>query len=575
MISCNFTNQDKKAEFIAATGIIGNSDGSVTVPLSLIPLAKSFEATLTQVDSEIRRLLIKTTDLSKIKTPHSLVTDQGNGGQFTAGSQTYYLVETANYLNLYNELMGEVEQVDVPVKLLSVIDAEEQQSTPADLQWPRLRMISRSRPLLTTFTLAETTFARKPNVVVIDSGINFNHSEFAGLETEDLYALPHFNGTYTDTSGHGTAVAGAVAGSSVGVHRHLRLLNCKVFDVNYKPNAIELGYALDACYAKFMQDPTVPMVVNCSWTVAKNSYLEGKFQDLLSAGITVVAAAGNSGIDVEFLTPAGMANVITVAASDKDDVGAGFNNFSQAAFAITTNVGLSVDIFAPGVDVYVPMFSSTSNFAKMSGSSVSAGFVSGAIAATLSVIPGSYEDTAKTSLLTYANKGVLLLDPDKFTAEQNRLVYLITSENQTAFETSAFYLGALTQDMPSVTSSISTVLDVHNYSASTSEQFTYSTVWKDTANSAVLNGAFQINNEGFFTLTNPSLTWQPDEKIRLVSFKIIATGDSGAIKFTTPELIFFATNPTVVESLEGDIVTALENVDNQSFFAAWVANRIK
>jgi hypothetical protein len=34
-------------------------------------------------------------------------------------------------------------------------------------------------------------------------------------------------------------------------------------------------------------------------------------------------------------------------------------------------------------------------------------------------------------------------------------------------------------------------------------------------------------------------------------------------------LIFFASNPDVVDSLTGDITTALENIDSQSFFAAW------
>jgi hypothetical protein len=577
MISISFSSEENKAAFLAASGLAANTDGTVTIPMSLIPLATAKQATVTQADQSIHRFLVKTNNIAGVQTPVTVVTSEGDSGVFTANGQSYYLVETQQGLDLYNELNGNVEQVDAPVKLLSEINSTVYSSLPAeDGQWARLRLVSRTRPLLTEFQLAQTSFTRKPNVVVIDSGINFAHSELAGLDTEHLFALSAFNGNTADESGHGTAVASLIAGSNIGVHRHLKLLSCKVFNKTYKPNAIELGQALDACYNRYIQDPTVPMVVNCSWGVAKNSYLEGKFQDLISAGIAVVAAAGNSGVDVAYLTPAGMTDVITVAASDKDDIAAGFNNFSVADFAITTNTGLQVDIFAPGVDVYIADYRSNADYAKASGTSFSAGFVSGAVAAILALVPNSYRESAANALSMYSNKGVLLLDPERFTTEQNQLAYLITAENQTSFSDSSFYLGAFdSPENQSIAGNISAVLNPHTYGTATGEIFNYIVTWADTANAAALNAAFTIDSEGKFILTNPALAWQPDEKLRLVSFKVAAESQSGSIKFSSPELIFFAVNPAVTESLTGDISTALENIDNQSFFAFWYGGLIK
>jgi tRNA/tmRNA/rRNA uracil-C5-methylase (TrmA/RlmC/RlmD family) len=82
-----------------------------------------------------------------------------------------------------------------------------------------------------------------------------------------------------------------------------------------------------------------------------------------------------------------------------------------------------------------------------------------------------------------------------------------------------------------------------------------------------------LNDTGDFTITAPNVVWDPDEKIRLFSFNITVTSPS--ITFKSPNLIFFATNPAVTESLTGDISTALENIDNQSFFATWYGGTIK
>ena len=569
MIKCVFNDSQNQTKFLSASGITPGSDGTITIPMSLIPLAKTLNGTVSQVSFDNKKYLIKINDISGLSTPVSLVSDQGANGTVVANSQTYKIVQTTQGLDLFNELNGLIEELDAPIKLLSQLSGSVTNSLPADAQWPRLRMISRVRPFPSSFTLANTNFSRKPNLVIMDSGINFNHTEFTGLETEDLFTLSAFNGNYRDDAGHGTAVASFACGSNLGLHRHLKLLNCKIFSASVKPNALEIGEALDAIYQRFIQDPSVPMVVNCSWTMAKSSYLEGKFQDLISAGIVVVAASGNLGINCDLLTPAGMSSVITVGATDSDDIAAGFNNFSQADYEIQSNTGDVIDIFAPGVDCFGAYYSDPNSYCKFSGTSISAGFTSGAIAAVLALVPNSYREQATSILLSYANVGYILLGSE-FTIDQNKLLYLITAENQNSFLTSSFYLGVFTNTTMVINGNVDFVLDVNSFQNSTGETFTFSPIWDSTD----LSSVFTIDNSGNFTLTNPTLSWEPDEKIRLISFKIRATSQSGSIELNSPSLIFFASNPNVVESLDGDVSTALENIDNQSFFAAWVKSQM-
>jgi len=571
MILCNFANQNDKTKFLSHTKLNENSDGSVIIPMSLISLARSLNGVVTQGTLTTHQYLVKVGHHSSINTPNCLVvSNHGENGLLKANSDNFWVVETQNGLALFDEFNGNVEQVDVPVKLMGEITTNITNVLPEGYDWPRRRINSRGRPLGENFVLANTNFIRKPNVVIIDSGINFTHQELVGLETEDLFALPSFNGNFRDDAGHGTAIASMVAGINTGLHRHLRLLNCKIFNSSYKPNAIEIGQALDSCYNKFMEDVTVPMVVNCSWTVAKNSYLEGKFKDLTSAGITVVCAAGNTGVNVDFLTPAGMAEVITVAASDIDDCGAGFNNFSQIDLAVQTNEGLRIDIFAPGVDIYGAHHSGNDMYCMFSGSSASSGFVTGGMAAILALVKNSYRETATKMLMDYGNVGQLLLDFDKFTFEQNRLLYLITSENHLGMDSMSYYLGALSLDNPTISGKTDIVLDYQIYSNATGEQFNLLVEWGDEAPQSELEGCITLDNTGNFVVSNPNLSWQPDEKIRLISFKVKAQSVENSITLKSPNIIFFATNPNVTESLTGDIATALENIDNQSFFAAWV-----
>jgi hypothetical protein len=576
MILSTFADPAKMASFLTAAGLTTSSTTSVEIDLHMTALARYFDATLEQTDFSTYRYIVKVSDPATIATTATIVNTIGTNGHIAVGTNNFYVVDSAHGLALYDELNGMVDQADVPVELMGAITADSITELPEDYQWGRLRLISRSRPFATNWSLAQTNFSKKPNLVIVDSGINFSHTEFQGLDTEDFYALDYFDGDFRDDAGHGTGVASFACGTNIGVHRHLTLLNCKIFSASYKPNALDLAKALDAVYDRFVADPTIPMVVNISWVINKNHYLEAKIQNMIEAGIAVVTAAGNSGMDVSLLTPAGMTSVITVAACDQDDVTAGFNNFSIADMSISTNYGLNVDIFAPGVDCIGADYRANNSYVRYSGTSLSAGYISGCMAANLALVPNTYYSDAKRILLEYSTKGALLVDLEKFTFTQNQLAFVISAASALSAESDAFYLGYIGQESTSIVGNINQVLSVSRYQSTTNEVFQYSILCDDPAMLVKLNECMSLTSEGDFTVTAPSLVWEQDEKLKLIEFKVYATTESSSITFTSPNLIFFATNPSVEVSLTGDITTALENINSQSFFATWYpSNMIK
>ena len=97
--------------------------------------------------------------------------------------------------------------------------------------------------------------------------------------------------------------------------------------------------------------------------------LEVAVLNMITDGITVVAAAGNETLTTCNVIPASVAGVISVAASDRVDKEAFFSNY-----------GTCVDIFAPGVSILSASKGSNVAYAENSGTSMAAPHVVGVVA---------------------------------------------------------------------------------------------------------------------------------------------------------------------------------------------------
>ena len=248
-------------------------------------------------------------------------------------------------------------------------------------------------------------------VAVLDSGIRRTHEDLAANTWENASEVPRNGidddnngyiddrwgfsalayskteraGDPDDDNGHGTHVAGiigAVAGNGTGVAGvawRVELMAVKMLDEKGEGNVSDAVEALD--YARI----NGAHIVNASWTGMEFSH--ALFEAVLrteEAGILIAAAAGNSSADSERvpLYPASYlaSNVVSVAASDRFDQRAWFSAWGYN----------SVTIAAPGYQIFSTGNENDSHYEEMSGTSMAAPHVAGALA----LLKASYPDEA-------------------------------------------------------------------------------------------------------------------------------------------------------------------------------------
>ncbi|MFN8442641.1 MAG: S8 family peptidase [Caldilineaceae bacterium] len=263
-------------------------------------------------------------------------------------------------------------------------------------------------------------------VAVVDSGMNTAHADIKDrVIAEKSFRLKSGTG---DSFGHGTFVAGIIAGTGaagngtyIGIAPKANLLNVKVSG--------SLGEALESDVIAglqwiYEQKSTYKIrVVNLSINSAvEQSYhkspLAAACEILWFNGIVVVASSGNNGSG-KLYPPANDPFVITVGAIDEMGTATIVDDSVPAfsAFGITKDGFAKPDLVAPGRYIVGPLASSKStlallhrsnivaqNYFMMSGTSVSAPIVSGAVALLLEDEPSLTPDQVKYRLVSTANK---------------------------------------------------------------------------------------------------------------------------------------------------------------------------
>lgn len=218
-------------------------------------------------------------------------------------------------------------------------------------------------------------------VYVLDSGIELTHDEFTEADVQNLFS---FNNDFTDTKGHGTAIASLIAGKKCGL-TNATVKSVKIFDKNQSTKQSDMLNALDAIIADFGQSTAEHAIVNCSWSIPKNEYLEAKIQYMINSGIGFVAAAGNNGQPIDNITPASMTDVITIGSYNNALKPSDFSSYTDSGLSLTqgsTNHG-ALDGWAPGEKIYAAGLNNTYHY--VAGTSIAAGIHSSAIAYNMSL----------------------------------------------------------------------------------------------------------------------------------------------------------------------------------------------
>lgn len=227
------------------------------------------------------------------------------------------------------------------------------------------------------FDQPTTTISRKGSTIpvyVMDSGIKADHPDFVGVTISNIWSV--FPGDFTDTGGHGTAMASVISGRTAGLcDSPLKIV--KIFGANHMTLQSEFVSACNAIMNDFA--PNSLAILSCSFVMPRNLYIENKLRELSNAGIFVVCAAGNNGVSIEDLTPACMPEALTIGAYNQNLEPCDFSNYT-GELSTTTNVVNhgELDAWAPGENIRVASINGNYNMA--SGTSIATAIASGVLA---------------------------------------------------------------------------------------------------------------------------------------------------------------------------------------------------
>lgn len=222
-----------------------------------------------------------------------------------------------------------------------------------------------------------STWGEGVTIAVIDSGVT-NHPAIneEGIRRLDLTE----DGTpQSGWNGHGTAVASLISGQtnlSPGVAPSADILDIRITDSEGSSDSFLLAEAITTAV-----DNNADVINISLGSYGDSSAVRTAVEYAETNGVVIVASSGNEGLEVPAF-PAAYESVIAVGAVDATG---DILNFS--------NTGETLDITAPGLEVFSAW--TNDSYVAFSGTSASAPYVAGAIAATSSEFGITSEQAAE------------------------------------------------------------------------------------------------------------------------------------------------------------------------------------
>ena len=262
-------------------------------------------------------------------------------------------------------------------------------TTQSNVTWGIDRIDQRNLPLSTTYSY--TYSGAGVTAYIIDTGINFTHSEYNGRASFGVDEIvPSTNGV--DCNGHGSHVSGTVGGTTYGVAKNVSLVAVRVLDCSGSGSYSQVIAGVDWVTANAHK----PAVANMSLGGSFSSALNAAVTNSIAAGVVFAVAAGNSAANACNSSPSSTPTAITTGATTISDGWASFSNF-----------GSCVKILAPGVNITSAWIGSNTATNTISGTSMATPHVVGAAALYLEANPTATAAQVSSALTGNATSGVV------------------------------------------------------------------------------------------------------------------------------------------------------------------------
>jgi serine protease len=263
-------------------------------------------------------------------------------------------------------------------------------ATQSGATWGLDRSDQRNLPLSGTFAYPDSA-GQGVNAYILDTGVLSNHVDFSGRVRSGFTSISDGRGT-EDCNGHGTHVAGTVAGTTWGLAKKANIIPVRVLDCAGSGTWSGVLAGMDWVAANAVK----PAVANMSLGGGAISAIDTAVANMHNSGVTVVVAAGNSSDNACNYSPARAGVAITVGATTSTDARASYSNF-----------GSCLDIFAPGSSIKSAWYTSSTATNTISGTSMASPHVAGAAALLLGANGGLSPTQVRNALVASATPNLV------------------------------------------------------------------------------------------------------------------------------------------------------------------------